>query len=157
MKRKTLIFLKPFTIENPTLDQQTAFLIRENVNEIECACIGKVYTNDDLHGKDIYRFISNEIKTHNPEWIVAEGECATVALKIRHHKKILLNPGVSTDVLNNVSEFFRQYTYGFFDNKHERDYELFLTAYPHAACFTQDSSLTLFTIKEIIQEIIETK
>ncbi len=157
MKRKTLIFLQPFTLKNPTLDQQTEFMMRKNVNEVECADLGKVYTNDDLYGKDITEFITQRVKELKPELVIAEGECATVALKMKHQKKVLLNPKVSLDDLNNVPELTRQQTYGFFDDRHEQDYERFLSVYPHAAWFPHDDNLALFTIKETIQEIIETE
>lgn len=87
MKRKTLIFLKPFTLKNPTLDQQNAFMVRENVNEVECADLGRIYNNDDLYGKDIQEFIINKVEALRPEWIIAEDECATATLKMRHQKK----------------------------------------------------------------------
>lgn len=157
MKRKTLIFLKPFTIKNPTRDQQNAFMMRENVNEVECADLGMIYSNKDLYDKDITEFISNKVKEIHPEWIIAEGECATAALKLKHQKKILLNPTVSTDDLNNVSEIALQHTFGFFDDRHELDYERFQSVYSNAAWFPQDDDLMLFTIKEIVQEIIETE
>ena len=157
MKRKTLIFLKPFTLKNPTLDQQNEFIMRENVNEVECESLGKIYTNDDLYGQDIQAFIVKNVEELRPEWIIAENECATVALKMKHQKKILLNPKVNFEDLNNVSEPNRQNTFAFFDYKHEQDYERFLSVYPHAALFPDDNNLALFTIKEIVQEIIETE
>ena len=157
MKRKTLIFLKPFTLKNPTLDQQNEFILRENVNEVECESLGRIYTNDDLYGQDIQAFIVKNVEELRPEWIIAENECATVALKMKHQKKILLNPKVNFEDLNNVSEPNRQNTFAFFDYKHEQDYERFLSVYPHAALFPEDNNLALFTIKEIVQEIIETE
>lgn len=157
MKRKTLIFLKPFTLKNPTSDQQNEFMLREDVNMVECADLGCVYNNDDLHGKDISEFITRKVEEHRPEWVVAEGECATVVLKMKRQKKILLNPKVSIEDLNNVAEHTRQNTYGFFDDCHEQDYERFQSVYPNAAWFPQDDNLMLFTIKEIVQEIIETE
>lgn len=157
MKRKTLIFLQPFTIKNPTLDQQNEFMMRENVNEVESADLGKIYTNDDFYGNNITEFITKKIKELKPEWIIAEGDCATVALKMKQQKKVLLNPKVSLDDLNNIPELTRQHTYGFFDDRHEQDYERFISVYPHAAWFPHDDNLTLFTIKETVQEIIETE
>lgn len=156
MKTKTLIFLKPFTIKTPTLDEQNAFMMREIVNEMECADLGKVYTNEQLHGKDIAEFISKAIAEHRPEWIVAEGECATAALKLKNQKRVLLNPKVAFDDLNNVYEHTSRNTFGFFDDRHEQDYVRFQSVYPHAAWFPQDTDLTLFTIKEIVQSIVET-
>lgn len=157
MKRSNLVFLKPFTIKNPTIDEQTAFMMRQNVNEVECADLGEIYNNDDLYGKDITEFITQKVRELQPEWIIAEGECATAALKLKHQKKILLNPGVPTDDLNNVAESTRQFTFGFFDDKHEQDYERFQTVYANAAWFPEDDNLTLFTIKETVKEIIETE
>lgn len=156
MKTKTLIFLKPFTIKNPTLDEQNAFMMREIVNEMECANLGKVYTNEHLHGKNIAEFINHTTAEYRPEWVVAEGECATAALKLKNQKKVLLNPKITFNDLNNISEHTRHSTFGFFDDRHEQDYERFQSVYPHAAWFPQDDDLTLFTIKEAVQSIIET-
>lgn len=123
---------------------------------MECADLGKVYTNEHLHGKDIAEFISRAVAEHRPEWIVAEGGCATEALKLKNQKKVLLNPKVVFDDLNNISEHTRQNTFGFFDDRHEQDYERFQTVYPHATWFPQDDDLILFTIKEAVESIIDT-
>lgn len=156
-KAKTLIFLRPFTIKNPTLDEQNAFMGREIVNEMECADLGEIYSNEVLYGKDLNEFIRDTVKAKHPKWIVAEGKSASVALGIRNQKKVVINPKVSYDDLNNVSEFDRQHTYAFFDDLHEQDYERFQTVYPHAAWFPEDDDLILFTIKETVQSIIETE
>ncbi len=154
MKEQALVFLKPFSIKNPTLDEQNDFMMTEIVNEVECANLGKIYNNDMLHGRDLATFIPEQVRENKPQWVVAVGQCATVALGILNQKKVLLNPKVSYDHLNNVSEFDREHTYGFFDDRHEQDYERFQTVFPHAAWFPQDEDLTLFTIKEIVEEII---
>lgn len=154
MKEQALVFLKPFSIKNPTLDEQNDFMMTEVVNEVECANLGKIYNNDMLHGRDLATFIPEQVRENKPQWVVAVGQCATVALGIRDQKKVLLNPKVSYDHLNNVSEFDREHTYGFFDDRHELDYERFQTVFPHAAWFPQDNDLTLFTIKEMVEEII---
>ena len=155
-QKQTLIFLKPFTIKNPTLDEQNEFILLEIVNEVECAQLGTIYNNDKLYGKDLYEFINKKVRRLKPEWIVAEGECATVALAIKKQKKILINPKVTFDDLNYVPEHTRRNTFGFFDDRHEHDYERFLTVYPHAAWFPQYDNWTLSTIKEIVKSIIET-
>ena len=153
---KTLIFLKPFTIKNPTVDQQNDFMIREVYTAVECKDLGKIYDNAMLYGKDLAKYISKEVAGERPDWVVAEDACATVALGLRRQKKVLLNPHVTTDDLNNVAERTRQNTFGFFDSRHEQEYERFLTVYPHAAWFPQDDNLCLFTIKEAVKTIIET-
>ena len=154
MKEQALVFLKPFSIKNPTLDEQNDFMMTEIVNEVECTNLGKIYNNDMLHGRDLATFIPEQVRENKPQWVVAVGQCATVALGILNQKKVLLNPKVSYDHLNNVTEFDREHTYGFFDDRHEQDYERFQTVFPHAAWFPQDEDLTLFTIKEIVEEII---
>ena len=155
MNIKTLIFLNPFTIKSPTLDEHNDFMMRQTVTEMECAELGTIFGNDDLYGKDVARFINEKVVALHPEWIVAEGMCVTVVLKMNKLKKILINPRVTAEDLNNVSEQTRQNTFGFFDDRHEQDYERFQSVYPHAAWFPQVDSLTLFTIKETVQEIIE--
>ena len=154
MKQKTLIFLNPFAIKNPTLDEQNDFIMTEIVTEVECASLGKIYNNDTLYGKDIMTFIPAEVKTLKPEWVIAEGQCATIAMGIRNQKRVLLNPKVSYEHLNNVSEFDRENTFGFFDDRHEKDYARFQAVFPQAAWFPQDDNLNLFTIKEMVEEII---
>lgn len=153
---KTLIFLKTFNIKNPTLYEQNDFMMREVVTEVECRDLGKIYNNDALHGKDLVKFIPEAVARERPDWIVAEGQCATVALSLKRQKKVLLNPKVTFDDLNNIPEHTRQNTFGFFDDRHEQDYERFQSVYPHAAWFPQDDDLTLFTIKEAVESIIET-
>ena len=154
MKEQALVFLKPFSIKNPTLDEQNDFMMTELVNEVECANLGKIYNNDMLHGRDLATFIPEQVRENNPQWVVAVGQCATIVLGLRNQKKGLLNPKVSYDHLNNVSEFDREHTFGFFDDRHEQDYERFQTVFPHAGWFPQDNDLTLFTIKEMVEEII---
>lgn len=149
-----LVFLKPFSIKNPTLDEQNDFMMNEIFIEMECASLGAMYDNDKLYGKELETFIPKEVSDKHPDWVIAVGKCATVALGIRRQKKVLLNPKVSYEHLNNVTEFDREYTYGFFDDLHEYDYERFQSVFPHAMWFAQDDNLSLFTIKEIVEEII---
>lgn len=156
-KKKVLIFLRPFTIKNPTLDEQNAFMCREIVNEVECADMGIIYSNEVLHCKDLNKFIRYTVKEKQPEWIVAEDASATVAFGIRHQKKILINPKVCFDDLNNFSEYERRSTFAFFDESHEQDYERFQSVYPNAAWFLNYSDLTLSTIKGMVNTIIETE
>lgn len=154
MKNRTLIFLKPFTIKNPTPDEQNAFMMTEIVNEVECAPLGEIYNNDLLHDKELDAFIPLEVKTRKPRCVVAEGPCASVALGIRGLTKVLINPEVSYNHLNNVSELDRKHTYGFFDSSHERDYERFQSVFPNAAWFPRNNGVTLSDIKNIVAAII---
>lgn len=151
---KNFVFLQPFSINNPTLDEQNDFMMNEVFTEVECASLGEMYDNDELYGKDLESFIPQEVSIKRPDWVIAVGKCAAVALGIRRQKKVLLNPRVSYEYLNNVTEFDRENTYGFFDDLHEQDYERFQSVFPHAMWFPQDDNLTLFTIKEVVEEII---
>ncbi|GEM_PF-1871869 len=161
MKHNNLIFLKPFTIKNPTLDQQNDFLTREFLIETECADLGKIYDNDALHGKNLATFIPETIQSVNPEWVIADSECATVALGLHYQKKILINPSVSTRNLNNVPDFALENTYAYFDMAHERDYERMQTIYPNAVLMGffdgGSDAISLFEIKEMVEEIIDDK
>ncbi len=157
MKKDNLIFLRPFNIKDPTLEEQNEFMMQEVLSIVELSPLGHVYNNDMLYEKDLRVFIPEEIKRHHPQWVVAENECATIALSMKMQKKILLNPKVVYNDLNYVSEYARQNTYGFFDAKHEHDYELFNSVYPNVAYYPQTDDLLLVNLKEIIQSIIETE
>ena len=154
-KDKTLIFLRKFNIKNPTLDEQNAFMMTEIMDEVECQDLGIFFTNEILYDKDLKTFIPEKVKSEDPEWIIAVDDSATVALKLKRQKKILINPKVSFDDLNNVPEFARQYTYGFFDKKHEEDYKRFQSVYPNSAWYINLKDMSLFDIKDIAKGIIE--
>ena len=150
-----LIFLKKFNIKNPTLDDQNAFMMTEIRDEVECKNLGTFITNEVLYNKDLETFIPEKVKSENPDWIIALDNSATVALKLKRQKKILINPKVSFDDLNNVPEFARQYTYGFFDQDHEEDYNRFQSVYPNSAWYLNLKDMSLFDIKDIAKGIIE--
>ena len=153
--KKTLIFLRKFNIKNPTLDEQNVFMMTEIMHEVECKDLGIFITNEVLYDKDLETFIPEKVKSENPEWIIVVDDSATVALKLQRQKKILINPKVSFDDLNNVPEFARQYTYGFFDKNHEEDYNRFQSVYPNSAWYINLKDMSLFDIKDIAKGIIE--
>ena len=153
--KRTLIFLRKFNIKNPTLDEQNAFMMTEIMDEVECKDLGTFFTNEVLYDKNLETFIPETIKIVNPEWVIAVDDSATIALKLKRQKKILINPKVSFDDLNNVPEFARQYTYGFFDQNHEEDYNKFQSVYPNSAWYLNLKDMSLFDIKYIAKGIIE--
>lgn len=153
--KKTLIFLRKFNIKNPTLDEQNTFIKKEIMDEVECKDLGIFITNEILYDKDLETFIPETVKSEKPEWIVAVDDSATVVLKLKRQKKILINPKVSFDDLNYVTELARQYTYGFFDKKHEEDYNRFQSVYPNSALYINLKDISLFDIKDIAKGIIE--
>ena len=150
-----LIFLRKFDLVDPTMDDKNDFIISEIVNELECGDMGKFYTNDVLYHHNLNTFIPEEVSKYRPLWVIAEGNSASVAQRLKHQRKILINPTVKFDDLNNISEFDRNYTYGFFDKSHEKDYERFQSVYPNSIWYGNTNEIYLFTIKDIVKEIIE--
>ena len=73
----------------------------------------------------------------------------------RRMRKVLINPTVTYDDLNMVSEFARMNTYGFFDQKHEADYNLFQSVYPHVVWCPGIPHLRLIDVKDVVKEIIQ--
>ena len=149
-----LIFLRKFDLINPTMDDKNDFMISEITDELECGDIGKIYTNDVLFEHDLDKFIPEEVAKHHPLWVIAVGNSATIAQRLKRQRKILVNPKVEFDDLNNISEFDRSYTYGFFDKNHEEDYKHFQSVYPNSAWYCTSNSIYLFTIKDIVRDII---
>ena len=58
--------------------------------------------------------------------------------------------------LNNVPDYARQHTYGFFGAlpEQEKSYELFQAVYPNASWFVNIPNLSLIDVKDIIRGII---
>ena len=150
-----LIFLRKFDLINATMDDKTDFMIAEINDELECGEIGKIYTNDVLFEHELAKFIPEEVAKHLPLWVIAVGNSATVAQRLKRQRKILINPKVEFNDLNNISEFDRCYTYGFFDKNHEEDYTRFQSVYPNSAWYCTSNSIYLYTIKNLVIEIIK--
>ena len=86
----------------------------------------------------------------------AAGESATACLSLHRIKKILVNPIATFEDLNNVPEYARLHTYGFFGAlpQQQKSYELFQTVYPNVAWYVNAPDLSLIDIKDIIYGII---
>ena len=99
------------------------------------------------------------IAERKPDWVIASGEPATACIVIHAQKKILINPTVTFNDLNNVPECARRYTYCLFGalSEHQRSYELFQSVYPNVAWFVNAPNLSLIDIKDISTEIINDK
>lgn len=150
-----LIFLCKFDLIHPTMDDKNSFMMAQIANELDCRDLGKIYTNEDLYDHDLAKFIPEEVEKHRPLWVIAVGNSASIAQKLKFRRKILINPVVGIEDLNNISEFDRTYTYGFFDKAHEKDYNRFQTVYPNVFWYMNTNTIFLFTIKDIIREIIK--
>lgn len=134
MKPKNLVFLNPFTIQNPIIEQQTEFLY-ENMMASSALCkFGEVYDYKTLPITEVElkAFIEGKIMEEKPLWVIATDLSASVLAGIKIPNRILINPRISFDDLNNVPEHVRQTTHGFFDESRESDYERFCSVFPSA-------------------------
>lgn len=155
MKNEVITFLERFDIEHATPDSQLGFTLAEMDDDESAEKFGKVYGQYEFFEHDQRKVINDIIKSDRPKWIIAVTNSATIVLKKRYQRKILINPTVTYNDLNNVSEFDRQYTFGFFDKNHEMDYELFQKVYPKSAWYGNTYGLRLSQIEGIIAEILK--
>ena len=66
----------------------------------------------------------------------------------------MVNPKFYFEDLNNVTEYVRQSTFGFFDKYHEKNYERFQSVYPNSAWYPE-TSIDLLDMKSMIETIID--
>ena len=157
--KKVLIFPAPFLIKKPTADQQNDYLFSLLRDEMATEGIGDFIEVNTLNKSDYHEEIRKIIAERKPDWVIAAGESATACLSLHGQKKILVNPIVTFDDLNNVPEYTRQYTYGFFGAlpQQQKSYELFQSVYPNAAWYVNAPNLSLIDIKDISICIISDK
>lgn len=156
MKTKTLIFLNPFTVENPSREQQTDFLYENMEPTSALGKLGKVYDYRELPKmeEELKAFIKGKVIEEKPQWVVATDLSASVLAGIKIPNRILINPRISFDDLNNVPEHDLQTTHGFFDQSHEADYERFGSVYP-SAMLSLAPDMDYDRIDPIIQGIMD--
>ena len=149
--KKVLIFPAPFLIKNPTADQQTEYMISLLMEEMAMEGIGDFIEVNALNKSNYYEDVR--------KIIIAAGESATACIGLHGIKKILVNPIVTFDDLNNVPGYARQHTYGFFGAlpQQQKSYELFQSVYPNAAWYVNAPNLSLIDIKDISILIISDK
>ena len=157
MDKKVLIFLSIFNKKDASMEEKTDFIIGQNEIYLEYKSIGEIFNYRKLPYNDpvgLKSFISEKIKVNNPKWIVGEETSATVLMGMKVPGRILVNPKVSFDDLNNVPDYVRQSTFGFFDKFHEKDYEKFQSVYPNSAWYPE-TSVDLLDMKSMIETIID--
>lgn len=154
--KKVLIFPAPFLIKAPTTDQQNEYMISLLMEEMAMEGIGDFIEVNTLNKSDYHGEIRKIIAERKPDWVIAAGESATACLSLHGQKKILVNPIATFDDLNNVPEYARLHTYGFFGAlpQQQKSYELFQSVYPNAAWFINVPHLGLIDIKGIIYDIV---
>ena len=153
--KKVLIFPAPFLIKNPTADQQTEYMISLLMEEMAMEGIGDFIEVNALNKSNYYEDVRKIIAERKPDWV----ESATACIGLHGIKKILVNPIVTFDDLNNVPGYARQHTYGFFGAlpQQQKSYELFQSVYPNAAWYVNAPNLSLIDIKDISILIISDK
>ncbi len=154
--KKVLIFPAPFLIKSPTAAQQNEYMISMLKDKMAMEGIGDFIEVNALNKSYYCKEVRKIIADQKPDWIIASGESATACIGLYGQKKILVNPIVTFDDLNNVPEYARLHTYGFFGAlpEQEKSCELFQAVYPNASWFVNAPNLQLIDIKDIIRGII---
>lgn len=129
-----IVFLSPFNIQNPSREQQTEFIMENVFASAALDECGEVYDYTKLpKAAELKEFIGRTVREKKPRWTVGTDLSATVLAGMRIPRRILINPTVTFDDLNNIPDHVRETTYGYFDLIHEADYERFCSVYPNAA------------------------
>ena len=154
--KKVLIFPAPFLTQKTTADQQNDYMFSLLKDEVALERIGDFIEVNTLNKSDYCEEVRRIIVEQKPNWVIASGESATACISLHGQKKILVNPVVTFDDLNNVSEYARLHTYGFFGAlpQQQKSYEMFQTVYPNVAWYINAPNLILIDIKDIIYGII---
>ncbi len=157
--KKVLIFPEPFLIKAPTTDQQNKYMISLLRDEMTMEGIGDFIEVNALNKSNYHEDVRKIIAERKPDWVIAAGESATACIGLHGIKKILVNPIVTFDDLNNVPGYARQHTYGFFGAlpQQQKSYELFQSVYPNATWYVNAPNLSLIDIKDISILIISDK
>ena len=154
--KKVLIFPAPFLTQKTTADQQNDYMFSLLKDEVALERIGDFIEVNTLNKSDYWEEVRRIIVEQKPNWVIASGESATACINLHRQKKILINPFVKWGDLNNVPDYARMHTYGFFGAlpEQEKSYELFQAVYPNASWFVNAPNLQLIDIKDIIRGII---
>lgn len=154
--KRVLIFPAPFLSQEPTADQQNDYMFSLLRDGMALEGIGDFVEVNVLNKSDYCEEVRKMIAEQKPDWVIAAGESATACINLHRQKKILINPFVKWDDLNNVPDYARLHTYGFFGAlpEQEKSYELFQTVYPNASWFVNAPNLSLIDVKDIIRGII---
>ena len=112
-------------------------------------------TTADQQNDYMFSLLKDEVALE----VIASGESATACINLHQQKKILINPFVKWGDLNNVPDYARLHTYGFFGAlpEQEKSCELFQTVYPNVSWFVNIPNLSLIDIKDISIEIISNR
>lgn len=151
MKQNVAIFLGEINIPNISVGQ-----FRDLT---ECDGMGTMYSNSIMCKKGIIyktqkEIIKTALKSQFYDWVVGLYESATILLSYKGYKKILINPKINDNDLNNITDYEMRNTYVFFDSEYKKEYKLFQSVYPHSIWFPKVKELRLSDIKETVSEIL---
>ena len=152
-----IFFLQYWDKENPTLEDQTGFMLCEMDEEEESMKIGdKVYSNTDYYNskKEPKEFIREVIRKDRPQWVIGIENTATILIAYKRQKKILINPTVTFNDLNWVTPETIRDTYAFFSADYEKDYEVYSKVYKNVAFFPNQKTLFIGDLSTLITEIV---
>ena len=158
MKNDVLIFLSTFDKKDASMEEKTDFIVGQAEAYSEFSSLVEVFDYRNLPYNDpigLKNFILEKIKKNQPKWIVGEGTNATVLMGMKIRGRILVNPKVTLKDINNVPDYVRQSTFGFFDKYHEKDYERFQSIYPNSAWYPA-AKISILNLKSMIETIINT-
>ena len=153
-----IFFLQYWDNKNPTLEDQTGFMISEMFEEGECRKIGdKIFSNNDYYNskKDPKEFIREVIGKERPKWVIGIENTATILISYKRQRKILINPTVTLNDLNWVTPETIRTTYAFFSADYEKDYEMYSRVYRNVAYFPAQKSLNISDVTAAIKGIIK--
>ena len=155
MDKKVLIFLPFADQKNFSEDEHPDFVITQLSTSAMLQDLGRVYNYQDITGKTINNFIMDKIEEYRPDWIIAEGNSATVLLELKLPNSILINPKVNADLINEVPKEVRDSSFGYFGKDFEKDYEIFQSVYPNSAWYPA-AKISILSLKSMIETIINT-
>ena len=96
MKAEVITFLERFDIEHATPDSQMAYMFNE-WDDFEVADkFGKSYGQNEFFENDQRKVINDLIKSNRPKWVIALYNSATIILKRRFQRKILIQQSLTT-------------------------------------------------------------
>ena len=101
--KKVLIFPAPFLIKAPTVDKQNDYLFSLLRDEMAMEGIGDFIEVNALNKENYCEEVRRIIAERKPDWVIAAGESATACIGLHGIKKMLVNPIVTFDDLNNMS------------------------------------------------------
>ena len=152
-----IFFLQYWDKKNPTLEDQTDFMLCEMDEEEESMKIGdKVYSNTDYYNskKEPKEFIREVIRKECPQWVIGIENTATILISYKRQKKILINPIVTLNDLNWVTPETIRDTYAFFSADYEKDYEMYSKVYKNVAFFPAQKTLFIGDLSAAIKGIV---